>query len=94
MILPTTWQMLKRYPYLLPFLIAVLLLEAVDHVCRILSQSWAWLKGHLVADDETSRRLDLVDEELDRREHPCRACRLESCNQACLTLERWEMRHE
>jgi len=102
MILPTTWQFLKRYPYLLPFYITILLLVAVGHVCRILSQAWTWLKGHLVADEETSRRLDLVDEDITRRlneveapgtpVHPCRDCLIEACNQAYGVLERWEMR--
>jgi len=102
MILPTTWQFLKRYPYLFPLLILVMLLVAVGHVCRIMSQTWTWLKRQLVADDETSRRLDLVDEDITRRMnevaalgtpvHPCKDCRIEACNQACGVLERWEMR--
>lgn len=82
-------------------LVLVLFLVAVGHVCRILSRLWVWLKGQLVADKETSRRLDLVDEDITRRlnevaeltevVHPCRDCTIEGCNQACGTLERWEL---
>lgn len=103
MMLPTTWQFIKRYPYLFPFLVLVLLLVAIGHVCRILSQTWAWLKGQLVADEEMSRRLDLVDEDIARRlndvaemaevVHPCRDCTIEGCNQACGALERWELQY-
>jgi len=32
MMLPTVWEILRRYPYLIPLLVIVLILAAVGHV--------------------------------------------------------------
>ncbi len=93
--LPTTWQILRRHPYLLPLLLVVLLNVAAGYVWQGLKRFGRWLKGHVVADEELSRRLDAVDQELEELEqHPCRGCGSYryGCDEYCTRLLRWEMR--
>jgi hypothetical protein len=110
----STWQFVKRYPYLVPFLVVLAALVVMDCAWRAL----IWLKSRfdglmrascceycpedkwlcLVACDPVSRRLELVDRDIDREEkaepqaHPCCGCvsYRYGCEEYCTRLIRWE----
>ena len=83
-LLPTTWQFIRRYPYLIPFLFIVYALLFVSYAWIALKWLWTRFDGILrasccefcpedkwiclVACETVSTRLELVDAELDRVE--------------------------
>lgn len=83
-LLPTTWQFIRRYPYLVPFLIVIYALVIASYVWLALKWVWSCFDGIirasccdfcpekkricLVACEKVSTRLELIDEELARVE--------------------------
>jgi hypothetical protein len=107
--MPNVKEILKGYPYLLPLLIPLLLWLALVWLwscwvgilraanCEHCPED-KWLC--IVACDEVSRRLDLVDQALNNKVaqealpyHPCRGCPSYhyGCDGTCSVLSRWEL---
>lgn len=75
MILPSVWEIVRKYPYLIPLLVVILILAAVGHVYAF---GKSLLRRNtcpgcrkdkvicLVACERVSRRLDDVDREVAR----------------------------
>lgn len=93
-LLVSTWQIIRRHPYLIPAVLVILVWVAIGYV-------WQWvtapdscsgcIEGQgrcLVACERVSRRLA----ELDR--HPCTGCPdyKYGCDNLCMRLQRWELR--